>query len=311
MSKHDESEGSELPNLTTFALAAERGSFTAAAKDLGLTQAAVSQRIQALEKTLRTSLFHRHGGRAQLTEAGQKLYEFALQILDLHKRARQEVTGHKSPITGELRLAASSVPGEHLLPGVLSDFQKRYPLIELRATISDSTAVLSQVVAGEVCLGLVGRKWNEPNLEYRFLARDRMTLILPPDHPLSTRKTISLKDLAAFPLILREVGSGLRHCFESSLEKVGQPLNELQIVAELGSNEAIKRAVLRGMGIALVSCSAVEKEVRSGELLTVKVEDLHCDREMFVVWDTRRILPPSARLFLLFLELHPLQAPEA
>lgn len=101
-------------DLVTFSTA-ELGSFTGAAKALGLTQAAASQRIQVLERALNESLFDRRGGRVALTEAGRKLYATAQQIHDLHREARKEITGHESPLTGELEIAASSVPGEHLL----------------------------------------------------------------------------------------------------------------------------------------------------------------------------------------------------
>ncbi len=106
----------QLPHLSTFSTAAELTSFTGAAKALGLTQAAVSQRIQVLEKTLNKSLFDRRGGRVVLTEAGRKLYAYAQRIHDLHREARRDITGHETPLAGELEIAASSVPGEHLLP---------------------------------------------------------------------------------------------------------------------------------------------------------------------------------------------------
>src|SRR5713101_5467160 len=100
----------QLPHLETFAQAAELSSFTAAARALGLTQAAISQRIGSLEQTLGVSLFRRKGGRILLTEAGRRLYPFAQRILLLHREARQEVTRQKKTQTGELLLAASSIP---------------------------------------------------------------------------------------------------------------------------------------------------------------------------------------------------------
>src|SRR5260370_41412699 len=120
----------QLPHLETFAKAAELSSFTAAAKALGLTQAAVSQRISALEESLRKSLFRRHGGRILLTEAGQRLYPFAQRILLLHREARAQITKPNSPQEGDLPLAASSIPGGHLVPTFLSDLPPRAPNIE-------------------------------------------------------------------------------------------------------------------------------------------------------------------------------------
>jgi DNA-binding transcriptional LysR family regulator len=301
-----DSEDIQLPHLETFSKAAELSSFTGAAKALGLTQAAVSQRIQALEQTLGKSLFQRRGSRVLLTEAGQTLYSFAQRILDLHRQARREITGHDVQVTGELLIAASSIPGEHLLPSLLSSFGKRHPQIQVRATVSDSTMAIGQVERGEVSLGLVGRKAEKPHLEYRFLARDRMVLVVPPHHALGGSKKVTVKQLVTYPLVLRESGSGLRHCFERSLERAGWSLCEIRIAVELGSNEAIKEAVLRGIGVAILSTYAVQKELRAGDLHALEVSDLHCDRDMFIVQDRRRVLPPPAGLFPAFLETHPL-----
>ena len=298
-------EDVQLPHLETFSKAAELSSFTGAAKALGLTQAAVSQRIQALEKALDKSLFDRRGGRVLLTEAGQKLYDYAQRILDLHREARREITGHEAPVAGELVIAASSIPGEYLLPALLSVFGQKHPHVRVRAAVSDSMAVMGQVERGEVSVGLVGRKADNPHLEFRFLASDRMVLVVPPGHALGRKKKVTVDQLAAHPLILREAGSGLRHCFEKALERAGRSLAELRVALELGSNEAIKEAVLRGVGVAVLSVFAVQKEIKAGSLHALEVEDIHCDRDMFVVQDRRRVPPLPARLFLTFLEANP------
>jgi DNA-binding transcriptional LysR family regulator len=295
----------QLPYLETFSKAAELNSFTGAAKALRLTQAAVSQRIQALERALDTPLFERHGGRVLPTTAGQKLYSYAQRILDLHRQARREVVGHATPLTGELFLAASSIPGEHLLPALLSDFHKKYPHIKIHASVSDSMAVLAQIESGDVSIGLVGRKVDNRNLVFRYLASDRMMLVVPPHHPLRKRKNVTVRDMLRYPLILREAGSGIRHFFEKALESAHYSTNDVNVAVELGSNEAIKEAVLHGDGVAILSTLAIQKENNAGRLHGLAIKDLDCEREMFVVQDTRRVLPLPARLFLDFLEAQP------
>lgn len=305
----DEPDPVQLPHLETFARAAELGSFTGAAKALGLTQAAVSQRIQALEKSLDRSLFERKGGRVLLTDAGRMLYAYVQRILDLHREARKEIAGQETPLVGELALAASSVPGEYLLPTLLADLSRKYPHLRVRAAVSDSMAVLAQVERGDVHLGLAGRKIDDPHLEFRFLARDELVFVAAPDHPSARKKKTSVDRLAAIPLVLREAGSGLRHCLEQALERVGRSLSEFRIALELGSNEAIKKAVLQGVGLAVLSRHAVDEELQRGTLKRIVVEGLHCDRDMFIVLDRRRVLPLPARLFLHFLEAHPIASP--
>ncbi|MFO0802702.1 MAG: selenium metabolism-associated LysR family transcriptional regulator [Gemmataceae bacterium] len=295
----------QLPHLGTFAAAAERSSFTGAARALGLTQAAVSQRIQLLERTLNKSLFDRRGGRVVLTEAGKRLYDYALRIDDLHREARTAISGQQLPIAGELEIAASSVPGEHLLPALLSGFGRKYPHLRVRATVSDSLAVIGQVDRGEVSLGLVGQKVQQPHFVYRYLASDRIVLVVPPGHPLIAKKTITFNQLAQWPLLLRESGSGMRHCFETALDQAGGSLGGLQVTLELGSNEAIKEAVRRGVGVAVLSTSAVREEFQAGQLVTLPLKGIQCDRDMFVVQDQRRVLPVPARMLLNYLESNP------
>jgi DNA-binding transcriptional LysR family regulator len=292
----------QLPHLETFCAAAERSNFTAAARALRLTQAAVSQRIQTLEQALGVALFRRRGGRVLLTEAGRRLYPYAQRILDLHREARAALTGRKAPVAGELSLAASSVPGEHLLPGLLADFGKKYPDIRVRATVTDSLAVLDQVERGQAHLGLVGRKADNPHLAFRPFAHDELLLVVPADHPWRRRKRVSLKELVRQPLILREAGSGSRWCLELALTSAGRSLSDLRTTLELGSNEAVKEAVLGGLGGAFLSTHVVQKELKTGQLHALSVSDLALTREMFVVWDQRRVLPIPAQLFRDLLE---------
>jgi DNA-binding transcriptional LysR family regulator len=295
----------QLPFLDTFVKAAELSSFTATAHSLGLTQAAISQRIQTLESHLGVSLFQRRGGRVFLTEAGRRLHGFALQILDLHRKARQEISGRPAPVKGELCLAASSVPGEHLLPQLLGLFRERYPHIQVRATVTDSEAVLSAIEQGQAHLGLVGKKGESPHLEHRRIAADTLALVVPAGHPLAGRRRATLAQLCQQPLVLREPGSGSRWCLEQALARAGKSLADLRITLELGSNEGIKEAVLGGLGVAVLSTHTVQREIEAERLHTLPIAGLDLQREMFAVWDRRRVLPIPARLFLDLLEPRP------
>lgn len=301
MLPHDP-ETSLLPYLATFVQAAELSNFTATARATGLSQASISQRIQALEKAVGHSLFARQSGRVVLTEQGRQLYDAALHIIDLHRTARQAVTGAVVPESGELLLAASSVPGEHLLPEMLSLFRPQHPLIQVKAIITDSQAVFDQLDQGVVHLGLVGRKDDQPHWDYCFLAHDHLVLIVPPGHTLAAKCPLKLADLLKYPLVVREPGSGVRHCLEKSLEVAGIALHRCCIAVELGSNEAVKEAVLRGLGVAVVSRAVVVKELADCRLLAVEIQDLLCDRELFLVRDRRRILPRTGRRFWSFAE---------
>ncbi len=293
--------GIELPNLETFICVSEAGSFTAAAESLGISQAAVSQRISLLEKDLGSGLFDRHSGRIQLTEAGQRLYEFGLKILQLHEQARSELVGFFPRTRRELALAASSVPGEHLLPAVLAEFREDFPDVRVRATVTDSDSVFKDIESGDAALGLVGRKPNESHLVVRPFATDHLVLIVSPDHDLRSQATISLDQLKRLPLVIREAGSGSRRCLELNLETCGVASGDLNIALELGSNAAIKDAVRRGLGAAFLSNMTVDADVRKGDFQTVRVRRLNIQRQLYVVYDRRKPPPLTARKFLAFL----------
>jgi DNA-binding transcriptional LysR family regulator len=295
----------QLPHLETFAKVAELSSFTAAGKELGLSQAAVSQRIQLLEQSLATPLFERKSSRVLLTAAGQRLYGYAQRILALHEEARREVSGQKPPVSGELTLAASSIPGEHLLPALLLAFRQKHPHIRVRATVLDTQTVLEQVERGRVQMGLVGGKKDNPHLEFRPFASDRLALFVAAEHPWGQRQRVSLAQLGQQPLILREPGSGSRWCLEQALARAGKSLHDMQVALELGSNEAIKVAVLRGLGVSILSSLAVTKELQSGQLHALRVSGLSLTRKLYAVWDRRRVLPISTRLFLDLLKASP------
>lgn len=290
-----------LPHLETFSQAAELGSFTAAGKVLGITQAAVSQRISALEKSLGCSLFQRRAGRIYLTEAGQTLYGFAQDILQLHREAHQEITGQEIPLTGELLLAASSIPGEYLLPGILAVFRKRYPEIQVRATQLDSSAVLDMVEQRRVHLGMIGGKSESEHLEFEAFAADEMVMVVAPDHRWRRRKKITIRQFQQEPLILRERGSGSRRCLEQALAERRLSTADLTIAMELGGNEAIKEAVAQGLGAAVLSRLAVRRELEAGRLHQLLIDEFPLDRTLYFARDKRRALPAAARVFCQFL----------
>ncbi len=297
----------ELPHLATFARAAERGSFTDAAADLGVSQAAVSQRIATLERALRVSLFDRRAGRIALTEAGERLYEIARKILDLHEEARRGLGGFHPSIAGDLPIAASSVPAECYLPALLSSFREGFPGVHVRASVGDSSSVTKEVMKGLATLGLVGKKAEKSSLESEAIGTDTLALILAPGHPLAGRRSITLKGLAREPLIVREPGSGTLCALKKGLERAGSSLDAMTITLEMGSNAAIKDAVRRGLGASFVSRSTVERELSAGELVSVQVRGLVLTRFLYAVHHRRRPLSPAASAFLRFLKANPLK----
>jgi DNA-binding transcriptional LysR family regulator len=295
----------ELPHLETFCKAAELENFTAAAEALQLTQAAISQRIKAPEVDVGQPLFERTAGRVFLTESGRRLYDYARRILSLHDEARASLGQPVADVAGELHLAASTVPAEHLLPGILQAFHKKHPHVHVVAQVADSAGVLDALEQGKVSLALVGQAGPASWTESRPFAKDRLVLIVPAKHAWAKRSHVSMDEVHTQPLIVREPGSATRATLEEGLSQRRQRLSDFQVTLELGSNEAIKEAVLRGAGISFLSGFAVKEEVAARRLAALEVDKLDISRQLYLVTDRRRILPPPARAFLEVLESLP------
>jgi DNA-binding transcriptional LysR family regulator len=222
--------------------------------------------------------------------------------LTLHQEARSALAGASSEITGELILAASSVPGEHLLPRLLAEFRACFPGIRVKATVQDSQAVLELLEQGRAHLGLVGRKSDIPHLNFRSIGCDELVLVVAPGTKWTRGRSLNLAQLERIPLILREIGSGSRWCLEQALAREGLRLADLAVVLELGSNEAIKEAVTQGLGGAVLSSRVVKKEIKARRLKALAVTGLCLERKIYLAWDQRRVLPSAAQHFLRFLE---------
>ena len=295
----------QLPYLQTFVKVADSNSFTAAANELGLTQAAISQRIQVLETRLNTVLFERgKGGRISITASGQSLYEFAQQILDLNRQAISSITGKRAAAVGELLLSCSSVPGQYILPELLTPFRQKFPDIRVRASITDSQTVLDKMERGKTHLGIVGMRVEHPTLRFEAFAKDDMAVLVPPDHELvgtgNSPKSVSVNRLLDYPFVVREPGSGSRRCLEEALQQQGFSLNDLNVALELGNNEAIKQAVLQGVGITALSCRCAAEELATGKLVAIKAKKLNLSRVIYFVTASKRVLPQMAQQFRSF-----------
>ena len=292
----------ELRQLRTFIAAAESQNFTRAAEAVSLTQAAVSQQIAALETSLEVSLFQRDGRSVVLTGEGRQLYQYARRILDLIDEARQAVGGKQAALDGPLRIAASSVPAELLLPELLAEFRTRYPQIRETVIVSDSADANRTVARGEADVGFVGELSQTAKLTARPIGDDELVLVIAPNHPFAERKRVTLKRLCREPLIFREPGSGSRRCVERALEAEGITLDELNIVMVTNSNDSIRSAVERNVGIAFLSKPTIASELADGRLATLTVQTLRPRRQLYLITNPERIPPRPARAFLEFIE---------
>jgi len=288
----------QLPHLSTFVEVAERGGFTAAGRHLKISQASVSQRIRQLELELKTSLFHRGGHQVALTDAGRQLHEYARRILDLTNEARTSVTGRCGKASQKLVLAASSVPGQHVLPPILARFSRDNPGVRVKLSISDTADVYRVLEKGDAHLGFVGGVSESEHLECTPFDVDELVLVVSARHPWKKKRKVTPEELASQPLIEREQGSASRRFVEQALQQIGLASEKLNVMMEFGSSETIIESVREGLGVAILSKRAVQKDVESGRLHSLKIEDVPLERNLFVVRDRRKAMTPAATAFL-------------
>lgn len=290
----------ELRHLQTFAAAARLGSFTRAGRSLGITQAAVSQHIAALEKELSRRLFDRVKRSVTLTPTGERLVEYATKILDLHDAAQRDIRGGDGALSGSLRMAVSTVPAEVLLPELLATFHQQHPQVHEAVHIADSAATIRAVERGEADVGIVGEKPTGKTLFARTIGRDELILVAAASSPLSGRRRISAKQLRQTPMILREPGSGSRRCVERALADIGLSLRDLTVAMEMNANDSIRQAVSRGLAAAFLSRAIIQKELAAGTLVQITVAGLRAARELYLISNPNHPVTPATKAFLDF-----------
>jgi DNA-binding transcriptional LysR family regulator len=299
----------DLRRLEIFLKVAELGSFSRAADALFLTQPTVSEHVRALEDELGVQLLDRLGRGTSPTRAGTLLIGYARRLLALSREARQAIEQFQGRVSGELVLGGSTIPGEYVLPALIGTFRAKYPDVSISLRIGASRQVQEWVEQGHVEIGVVGAPPGSRALDSRHLMADDLVLIVPPEHPWVSRKTVSVEDVKREPLILRERGSGSRETLEHALREVGLDLGAFHVIGEIASTQAVKQAVRAGLGVSFVSHRAVEDECRARLLACVKVRDLTITRAFYIVTHRDRSRSPLAQAFLAFIESQPTDRP--
>ncbi|MCI0371941.1 MAG: LysR family transcriptional regulator [candidate division NC10 bacterium] len=291
----------DIHALEVFCRIMELRSFSRAAEAVSLTQPTVSGHIKNLEEEAGTRLFDRLGKEVRPTKAGEILYRYATEILRLRAAALQALDAHRGRLRGSLLIGGSNIPGEYILPALLARFKARYPEIGLTLRIGGSREVAAAVADGEYEVGMLGARFKDPKLEYVRFAGDEVVLAVPAGHPWASRRRVSLADVAKGPLILREPGSGTRKATEEAFARAGVEPARGAVVAELGSNEAVRQAVRCGAGCSFISRRAIEEELKQGALITVPVEGLKLTRDFYMVTHRHRSRSPAGEAFRKFL----------
>jgi len=284
-----------LNQLKIFNAVAQKKSFTMAAKELFLTQPAVTIQIQKMEADYGTKFFDRVGKRIFLTESGKILFSYAEKILRLFAQAEEALIDVKGLKSGKLTIGASATVGSYYLPKIFEVFGKRYPNIEIHMNLTNSSNVVEDVLAFKNDLGFIGRLHHLERLVVIPFLEEELVLIIPSDHPFAHKEKVSLEDLIGQPFISREVGSATRELVE---ERVGRKGVSMRVVMDLASNEAIKKAVENGLGISIISKYVVQKEADQGLLRMVTLANERIMRKFFIIYHEDKYLSNTLRAFL-------------
>jgi DNA-binding transcriptional LysR family regulator len=292
----------DLWQLKIFCKVVELKSFSKAGEAVHLSQPTVSSHIKELEGHFGTRLVDRLSRRVLPTKAGELLYDYAQQLVALRDRTEAVMAEFSGKMKGRLSIGGSTIPGGYLLPRIIGLFSKRYPEVRISLKVGDTSEILSMVATGRIEAGVVGAKSRDKLLHQVPMAVDEMCLVVPSDHIWAQRQTIKFKELLGEPFIVRELGSGTLRSIEQQLQKKGYAVSDLNIVAEMGSTEAVRQAIKNKVGLSILSAIAVADDIQTGLLKAISIEGLNLKRSFFLTTHKQRTPSPLSTTFIKFLK---------
>src|SRR5215470_1617692 len=249
-----------LRQMRVFAAVARHLSFTRAARELHLTQPAVSQQVKLLEDEVGLPLFEKLGRKVQLAPAGEELLRYATQTIEVMREATEALAAMRGLKRGVLKLGAVST-AKYFAPSLLSAFTPAYPEVTIKFDVGNREEIIKQLAANEIDMVIMGRPPRELETVAEPFAKHPLVLIASPTHPLATKRRIKLGQLATESFLIREEGSGTRASMERIFREREVPI---QVSMEVTSNETIKQAVMADMGISFISSHTVGLELAAG-----------------------------------------------
>lgn len=272
-------------------------SFTRAAEELFLTQPTVSTQLKKLTDVLEIPLLDQSGRQLRPTEAGEELYRAIRQIFDTLSDLDSRIAGLKGLHQGRLRLAVITT-AKYFAPEILGDFWRQYPGVDISLKVANRERIFERIVNNEDDIYILGRPpEKELNLVTYPFAPNPVVVMAALDHPLQAESNISIERLAQEPLISRELGSGIRETTMRLFSEHGLSPN---VRMELGSNEAIKHAMVGGLGVAILSLHTLTLEGVNGPVGVLDVEGFPIERKWYLAHTKDKELPPIAKEFLEF-----------
>lgn len=284
----------DLDQLHTFLEIVRLKSFSKAAQTCYRTQPAISAQVRQIEQELNTTLFERLGTRIALTTAGRIFADYAEQILDLRRRAQDEINELERQPRGEIIIAANEATCIYVLPQVFSVYKNNFPNVQLSVDRAYGSRIVEAVADNLADFGITQIPVQERKLQVVLIHSDEIRLLVPAKHPLFGRKTVLAQDLVGYPLLLPKTGN-TRNRLNEWLEPVE---NRLQISMELDSTEMIKRFVMAGLGLSFLSASFCREEVFARKLGLVSLGPEPMTRQLGLIYRKDKALSKAALGFI-------------
>jgi DNA-binding transcriptional LysR family regulator len=291
--------------VKVFCAVAEMKSFVKAARLMRLTQPAISLQIQSLENTLGTKLFDRSGGVIIPTKPGEIFYKYAKEINSLYNSSEKELDKFTAPYKGIVNVGASSTIGNYVLPAVLSEFKKKFPMIKINLFIGNTKSVVDNLYEGNIEMALVESRVKRQRLTAEKFFSDEMVLIFSPLHPWASKSAVSVFDVVKEPFILREEGSATKQLIETFFMKNGIQLQHIKTPFIMGSIESIIGSVEEGLGISIVSEWAARKERIRGRLKTAQFKEDKLTRDFSILYSKSKAFSFVLKMFFEFTKKFP------
>lgn len=286
-----------LKQLEVFLAVAETGSFSQGAEATFITQSTVSLHIASLEKEFGVKLLDRTGKGALLTEGGKVFRQHARQVV----AAAQEISLAMNRFRGveytTLCIGGSNIPGDYMIPDILSALLHRFPSLTVNMIQGDSRQILDRMRKEEIEAGLIGSWFDDDDFVLTPVGNDVIKLVVGKKHRWHDRKTVNVAELQEEAFILRESGSGTGKTVVEALASAGVNTASIKVKARLGSNEAIKQAIMNGLGISFISEISIRKELARRELAALEVRGVNLSRHFYLAQRKGRELSPAALAF--------------
>ena len=274
-------------------------SFSRAAEEVFLSQPTVSTNIQSLEAECGVTLLMRSTREVVPTRAGKVFYEYANEVLSLRDKALRAVHSSASSVSGTLEIAASTVPAQYILPGILAGISAEYPELFFSLRQSDSREVVRCVSDMEAEIGIIGTQIEDNNCLFEPFIRDELVVITPNTSEYEkTDDNFSLRRVCREPFLVREGGSGTRREMEHALLRAGVEPSSLHVTAQFDSTESIKHAVAEGLGISIISRIAARDYEKFGLLRVFDLDKTYFERQLYFVFRKNWPLSAAAEILM-------------